>query len=417
MLLQEIFVPRKDWMLLENKDGANVHMTHLEDLVLDDGYQGAKEALAYLEGVRGMLAQGGDRSQQVTVKWDGAPAIVAGKDPESGQFFVGTKAVFGATPKLGRSPEEIDELYAESGARPKLQAAFEHLKDIGIDGIVQGDMMFTKDSVKKETIDGVDYLTFRPNTITYAVPVDSELGKKIAQSDMGIVFHTAYTGDSMADLKSSFGVDVSSYKDKANVWVEDAFYKDVTGSATLSDKQNDIIKRGIQQISRTLDSADAEQFDASTQQSSFKKFVQPYINSLVRQDRSVGDSNTFIQGFQKYFAGKMQSEIAKLKSQDPEKPAVKNRMQKIQDLENSIVQNKDTLFAVLTVYKQINNLKLMLIKKLNTVEGMNTFVRTDKGYEVTNPEGYVAVGKSGGAVKFNDRLEFNRNNFIMKKEW
>jgi hypothetical protein len=130
----------------------------------------------------------------------------------------------------------------------------------------------------------------------------------------------------------------------------------------------------------------------------------------------VGDSNAFIKGFQQFFQGKMQGEIAKLKG-GPDSPAAQNRLQKIADLENSFVENKDTLFSVLTVYKQINNLKLMLIKKLNTVEGMNTFVKTDRGYEVTNPEGYVAVGKSGGAVKFNDRLEFNRNNFVIKKEW
>jgi hypothetical protein len=200
------------------------------------------------------------------------------------------------------------------------------------------------------------------------------------------------------------------------VWVDDAFYKDVTGSATLSDKQNSIIQRGIKQVANTLASADTDKFDTVTQQPDFKKFVQPYINNLVRKDRSVGDSNTFIKGFQQFFQGKMQGEIAKLKG-GPESPAAQNRLQKIADLENSFVENRDILFTVLTVYKQINNLKLMLIKKLNTVEGMGTFVKTDQGYKVTNPEGYVAVGKASGAVKFNDRLEFNRNNFTIKKEW
>jgi hypothetical protein len=391
-------------------------MTHLEDLVLDDGYTGAREALAYLEGVRGMLAQGGDRSQQVTVKWDGAPAIVCGTDPETGKFFVGTKSVFGATPKLGRSHEEIDDVYGESPVVDKLHLAYDNLKKLGIEGIVQGDMMFTKDSLKKETIDGVEYITFRPNTITYAVPANTEMAKRITAADMGIVFHTAYTGNTIQDLQSSFGVAVKGFNKTPSVWVDDAFYKDYTGSATLSDKQNDIIKRGIKQIANTLASTDTDKFDTVTQQPDFKKFVQPYINNLVRKNQSVGDSNAFIKGFQQFFQGKMQGEISKLKG-GPDSPAAQNRLQKIQDLENSFVENKNTLFNVLTVYKQINNLKLMLIKKLNTVEGIGTFVKTDRGYEVTNPEGYVAVGKAGGAVKFNDRLEFNRNNFVIKKEW
>lgn len=415
MLLTEITTPR-DWMLLESKTGKNVHMTHLEDLVLDDGYTGAREALAYLEGVRGMLAQGGDRSQQVTVKWDGAPAIVCGTDPETGKFFVGTKSVFGKTPKLGRTHEEIDSVYGESPVKDKLHLCLDELSKLGIKGIVQGDMMFTKDSVKEEKIDGDEYLTFRPNTITYAVRTGTDLAKRISAANLGIVFHTAYEGDSIADASASFGVDVSGYNKTSSVWVDDAFYKDVTGSATLSDKQNNIISRGIIQIKNTLASTDPDKFDTVTQQPDFKKFVQPYINNLVRQERSVGDSNTFIKGFQQFFHGKMQGEISKLKG-GPDSPAAQNRLQKIADLENSFVENKDVLFSVLTVYKQINNLKLMLIKKLNTVEGMNTFVKTDRGYEVTNPEGYVAVGKSGGAVKFNDRLEFNRNNFVIKKEW
>lgn len=415
MLLTEITTPR-DWMLIESKAGKNVHMTHLEDLVLDDGYTGAREALAYLEGVRGMLAQGGDRSQQVTVKWDGAPAVVCGTDPETGKFFVGTKSVFGATPKLGRSHQEIDDVYGESPVKDKLHLCLDELSKLGIEGVVQGDMMFTQDSLKNETIDGVEYLTFRPNTITYAVPAKSDVAKRMSAAKLGIIFHTAYEGDTIADMQSSFGVAVKGFNKTPSVWVDDAFYKDVTGSATLSDKQNSIIQRGIKQVANTLASTDTDKFDTVTQQPDFKKFVQPYINNLVRKNQSVGDSNAFIKGFQQFFQGKMQGEISKLKG-GPDSPAAQNRLQKIADLENSFVENKDTLFSVLTVYKQINNLKLMLIKKLNTVEGMNTFVKTDRGYEVTNPEGYVAVGKAGGAVKFNDRLEFNRNNFTIKKEW
>jgi hypothetical protein len=68
------------------------------------------------------------------------------------------------------------------------------LKKLGIKGIVQGDLMFTQSDLKKQTINGVEYITFQPNTIVYSVPADSDLARTILSAKVGIVFHTTYNG-------------------------------------------------------------------------------------------------------------------------------------------------------------------------------------------------------------------------------
>ena len=126
-----------------------------------------------------MLAGASRSSVNMTVKWDGAPAIFAGIDPEDGKFFVAKKSVFNVNPKLYKSEDEINaDLSGQLNS--KFKVALAEFSKLGITGVLQGDLMFT-DDVTKETIDGKSYHTFQPNTIVYAVDVNSDLGKKIAR--------------------------------------------------------------------------------------------------------------------------------------------------------------------------------------------------------------------------------------------
>ena len=61
--------------------------------------------------------------------------------------------------------------------------------------------------------------------------------------------------------------------------------------------------------------------------------------------------------------------------------------------------------------------KMIIISALNRIKGIGTFKKTEKGFEVVNPEGYVAIDKEGGAVKLVDRMEFAYNNFTAQKNW
>jgi len=394
------------------QEGKNTHLEHIEDLVFLQGKSGAQSALQYINSVRDMLENGSD-SGNITVKWDGAPAIFAGTDPSDGKFFVGTKGVFSKTGKLVKSTADLDKYGYSGGLRDKLTLALEQLPKLGIQGVLQGDMMYTRADLESADIDGEESWVFQPNTITYAVPKDSKLGKRIAASDMGIIFHTTYTGDSVPEMIATFGADVSGLNKISSVWVDDAVYKDLSGQASLSKSENAQILRGLNAAAGALKSAD---FTAVSGE--YNALLMQYVNARIRRgDTQIDDAQSFASDFTQWYTDYIQKEIAKLKNQDPESPAVKKRNEKIQAQNKFVNDNIEGIAGALAVYKDIIALKNMLINKLNKVDSIKSLIRTDTGYTVTNPEGFVAIGKDSGAVKLVDRMEFSKQNFNAVKNW
>ena len=165
----------------------NTHLEHLEDDIINRGATGGENAVNFLKAVRNMLA-GSGKGTNMTVKWDGAPAIICGVNPENGKFFVGTKSIFNINPKFNYTDQDVDLNHGNApGLADKLKKALKYLPELGIKNILQGDFMFDDSMVKSTTIDGKPHLTFRPNTITYAVESDSELGKDIAAAKIGSI--------------------------------------------------------------------------------------------------------------------------------------------------------------------------------------------------------------------------------------
>ncbi len=169
------------------------HLEHLEDAIFDDGYAGGVEALKILTDISNTLAGHSKKPINIQAKVDGAPSIVAGINPENGKFFVGTKAVFNRTPKLNYTNADVDK-HHEGNLAVKLKIALKEFPKMGIKGIIQGDFMFIPSDLKKETIDDEKYVTFTPNTITYAIPAGTDLAKKITKAKVGVVWHTTYSG-------------------------------------------------------------------------------------------------------------------------------------------------------------------------------------------------------------------------------
>ena len=224
-------------MLLEDKGGKNLHLEHLEDEIINYGVDGGRAAINFLRSLRDMLAGNARSSVNMTVKWDGAPAVFAGIDPSDGKFFVAKKSVFNATPKLYKTNAEIDEDKLSGSLTSKFKIALAEFSKLGIKGVIQGDLMFTDDKEPK-TIDGVKYITFQPNTIVYAVPVDSDLGRIMTKAKVGVVWHTTYTGNTFETMKASYGVDVSKFRKSKNVWSQDAMLRDMT-RYTMSKKDTE----------------------------------------------------------------------------------------------------------------------------------------------------------------------------------
>ena len=188
------------------------HLEHLEDEMLNYGVDGCKAAVSFLKELRKMLGQQ-DNDGFMQTKWDGAPAVICGEHPLSGMFFVGTKSVFNKNdPKVCYSEKGIDKYY-QGDLAEKLKFSLRYFKELDIEGVVQGDLMFTDSTLKKETINGELLYTFKPNTITYAIPVDHSIGKAAGTAKIGVVFHTHYTGDELESMQAKAGADVTGSKD------------------------------------------------------------------------------------------------------------------------------------------------------------------------------------------------------------
>jgi hypothetical protein len=237
---------------------------HLEDLIFNKGYAGAEEALNYIDSLRHMLAEGTGTTTQLTVKWDGSPAIICGIDPEDSKFFVGTKAVFSkGEPKRAKSTKQIQGWY---GDQPELAEiltnALRYLSKLNIGGVVQGDLLFTPGKVNRVEVNDEECYVFTPNTITYAVPVNSQLGERIANAKLGIIFHTSYTGgDTIDSMTAQFGVNVASFTQTRDVWFDDATYKDYTGVASLTPSENLKIEKYLAATAKTIQKIGQQRFD------------------------------------------------------------------------------------------------------------------------------------------------------------
>jgi hypothetical protein len=362
-----------------------------------------------------MLAEGTGTTTQLTVKWDGSPAVICGIDPEDGKFFVGTKAVFSkGQPKRCKSTKDIQQWYGhEPSLASMLEAALKYLRELNIGGIVQGDLMFTPGDLSVVEINGEDCYVFTPNTITYAVPVKSQLGSRIAQAQIGIIFHTSYSGDSWDELSAEFGVNVASFTQTKNVWFDDATYKDYTGVASLTPSENTKIQRYLESTVDTMNKIGQQRFDIVLQDKEFNRMIKPFINKQIRGGSQVGEPTRFLQQFIDHYEQEMMKGIEGLAG-GLEGRAAQARVAKIQAKEQWIADNSNNLLGVLATYKRIIELKGMLLNKLSQVEGIGTFQKTNDGYRVTSPEGFVAIGHDGGAVKLVDRLTFSRTNFLAK---
>lgn len=294
MIIKEIFEPKTHyWNILNEAEGKNTHLEHIEDLIFNEGYAGAQRAFNYLDAVKGLL-EGGQPEGKVTVKWDGAPAIICGIDPEDSKFFVGTKSVFNAkTPKVAKSVAQIKEWYSEQPSlEAKLLMAFKLLPKLGIGSVVQGDFLFGPGDVKTEDVGDDNCYTFTPNTITYAVPVDSAIGKRVAKAKIGIVFHTEYTGATLPEMTANFGYSVRGLQPTADVWYDDANYKDVSGIATLTPSEEKAIDGTIATGRTTLKKVGPKMDQVL--QAEFAKFIKPFINNNVRAGEQVGEPTKFL---------------------------------------------------------------------------------------------------------------------------
>jgi len=400
--------------LFEDK---NTHLEHLEDEIINNGLKGAKTAVRFLNSLRDMLNGVGKGSTKITVKWDGAPAVFAGTNPENGKFFVATKSLFNKTPKINYTNADIASNHGSGGLSDKLKVALKHLPKLGMKGIFQGDIMFTKEDLVEEEVDGVISVVFTPNTITYAVPADSKLASTIRKSSIGVVWHTSYSGKTIAGLKASFGVDSSKFTTTKSVWSEDAGVKNVSKVAGLTKSDTKSLTAKINQIKGAIKKA-GKFFDVLSKKEhktlSLGGQLKIFFNSKIRAGTKLSGVDKLVKDFDKYYIDRMTKEIASKKTDKG-----KSKYQKmLKDSNKELKRYKNEIYFAFATYLAIRDAKMIVVDQLNKIEGIGTFLKTPKGFEVTAPEGYVAINaKSGKAVKLVDRLGFSYANFTLAKDW
>jgi len=390
----------------------NTHLEHLEDNILNGGSQGGKEAVAFLRSLGKMLDQGG-ADARVTVKWDGAPAVICGTNPDNGRFFVGTKSVFNKVdPKIIYSEEDVDRIYPPGQLAEKLKASYKYLSQLSIPNVIQGDLLFTDDKYEA-TIGGDTCIAFQPNTIVYAVPKDTDIGQKISEAKLGIVFHTQYNGRSLDTLTASFGN--IGVQGNTNVFVTSSDFKNASGEANMTSAEKttyaNLVNKtegSLKQSSRFLDMMKENNMNKFTLNIMFKTF----FNRYVREGRNLIGARNTARDFAQYFSNALDKEIAtkKMKTTKDKYLELKNKGLKF------ISDNQQAIYMTVASYMNLQTAKNFMIRKLQKVNTFGTFLRTPDGYRVTAPEGFVAI-RSGRALKLVDRLEFSRANFTADKNW
>ena len=383
----------------------NTHMTHIEDKVIYGGVKGTRDAIMALRSLRDMLK--GEHSGSVSVKWDGAPAIFAGIDPNDGRFFVAKKGIFNKNPKVYKTPADVDA-DTSGDLADKLKIALQELPALGIKGVVQGDFLYGPGDVKTKKIDGESYITFHPNTIVYAVPSQSPGAAAIKKSKIGIVWHTTYKGNSFETMRASYGVDVSKLKSTRAVWSQDAMLRDLT-NVTMSKSDTEEVNEYLSQAGKIFNKISGTTLRQLEQQEELQKLIETYGNTFVRAGTVIGNTRRHVSGLISWIKQRYQKEIDARKTEKG-KTAQQKKLDEILNFFSP--QNRKSLEQMFELQKVIVLAKLKLINILNKLAKIKTFVKTHNGYKVTGEEGYVAIDKIGGdAVKIVDRMEFSYNNF------
>jgi hypothetical protein len=276
-------------------------------------------------------------------------------------------------------------------------------------------MMFAKGDIKKQAIDGQNYITFQPNTIVYAVPSDSVLAKKMLDAEMGIVFHTSYNGRSFDTLRASFNIDIGHLVPTKDVWFRDASFVDASGTATFTAEETKKISEILSNAGRVFQSITPSVLNRISLNETFNIYVKTFNNTKVRAGEPIKNTQQHTAQLIKWIEDKLNKEILAAKKEDTRQKRIAEKNEVMRFFRGNSAQLK----IIFDLMNLIVDAKVMIVRKLETIKtAVDTFVRTDTGFKVTGPEGFVAVDKlTGGALKLVDRMEFSQQNFNAAKNW
>jgi len=343
----------------------------------------------------------------VSVKWDGAPAVFAGINPKNGRFFVGTKGVFNKTPKLNYTKADIDRNHS-GGLATRMKYCLDYLPELSIQGIIQGDMLFIDSDVSEQQINGRSYITFTPNTITYAIEKGTPLAREVQSAKMGIVWHTSYNGRDIHSLAASPGVNAATLRRSRNVWFDDAQLKNLSGTITFTTVERQSIESELTKAEQYANRMKGF-LNFLSKNDTLRDYIEMYVNNMIK----TGSADLSVSTFRSFVEEKETAKINKLKRQN----AIDRAKERLKELRNSVDYYSSALNAMFELHRILRDVKLKVMNKLDTITSFGHFVRTENGFRMTGSEGFVIGDVDGRTVKLVDRLEFSRTNFTASKNW
>lgn len=394
----------KNFLLCESEplsEAVFKHSTHIEDLVFTHGAEGVEYAIEGLSHVIDTVGHNSDTTE-VQRKMDGSPAIVFGY--LDGRFFVGSKSIFNKKPKINYTPDDVDANHTGELAGV-LKDALEFLPRVCPKGkIFQGDFVFSDKTLEREVIGGSDCYTFQPNTIKYAVEVNSDIGKAISKAKFGIVVHTEYkaTGPEPQNIVlDNFDVDDSMFNTDKDVWLTDTNHKDVSKIVPFNSDEIAQLKGLFAEVKDLAQDIRWDQF------TDLNEYLMSFVNTYIRANTAMPESDVMVNDFIDYLEAQMNKEKDSKKTEASKAKVVAKWEPIISQAEEA-----DTLSVLFDIHKVLNEIKLVIIKKLESIKSLKTFLRkSDGSLEVTGSEGYVLAQTNAKSCKLVDRYQFSKANF------
>lgn len=408
----------------------NVHLEHIEDLMLMFGEDGVKESFSYIDDLVSTFSGSPKNSRQYSTKWDGAPAIFCGYDPEDKKFFVAKKGIFNKTPILFKSHKEIDEGETRQDLNKVYHYVFTYMKPLFDSGklsdVVQGDFLFHdgggKNGRKKvKDVHNENCIIFGPQLIQYCIPDHDDLYDAAANCKLCLVIHAKYpiaNADTVQDLSVNFGFDASKLSTKDTL-ILSPFTSELGNQMMITKTEKMKLMNWKATSARLLPQCkDFLNVIAPSHNDPWGMayFIKQFFNAKVREGQKVTSASKFYAEYCKYWEDKYRKKYESLK-QAPKIAEWKRKMYIGMDLLDA---NKKQFIAMVALYNTIQNIKNIFVPKLESGERFRAYYYDEATgtYEVGNQEGYVAIRESDRAVKLVQRLGgFSERNFNAIKSW
>ena len=383
------------------------HIHHAEDRPLLHGSSGFEHAHAALMHAHEHM-KAGKNSSDLTMKYDGSPAIIFGHHPQTKKFFVASKSAFNKNPKINYSNADIEKNHGHApGLVSKLKSALKHLPKVAPNhGVYQGDMMHTQEDHKIH-----EAVSFTPNTITYTAHGDE--AKKVLRSKMGVVVHQQYhenpKNPGLENMSASPHVDHSHFTQHPDVHLKSAEHD--TSKINYPKQDQDSFEKHMSAAKAIHDTHGAKMYSATAKHQGEAGHLSTYINSTVRTGEKPNAG-----GLAKHIAGIYTKEASKLKT-----PAgIAKRKTESDSHVAHINQNAGHYTNLLNMHHHLQQAKNTLVSNLEKHEGG---LEHHIGDAKSKPEGFVINHKFKGntePTKLVNREEFAKANFAkvrtVKKE-